>query len=383
MKNWLVAGVALAAWFPVAAQAADAKRAAFGALADGRAVEAVTLTNGKGMHATVISYGAILQSVVVPDRSGKAAEVALGYDDMTGYIKTPNYFGATVGRYANRIKRGKFSIDGTDYSLAINNRPNALHGGPTGFDKRLWTIEKLVNGPTASVTLRYVSMDGEEGYPGKLTVTATYSLNEQNELTVDYGATTDKPTIVNITNHSFFNLAGEGAPTGIYDHVMTIPAETITPVDSTLIPTGELRPVAGTPFDFRTPMVIGARIRDASDQQIVYGQGYDHNFVIARDVSKAPRLNVRLADPKTGRVLEVLSNQPGIQVYTGNFLDGTAVGRSGHAYRQGDGIAMEPQVFPDTPNQPAFGSARLDPGKSYRNIIVYRFSTMARPAGAQ
>lgn len=380
MKSWFAAGIVFALVVPATVQAAETKRAAFGVLPDGRAVEAVTLSNAKGMRATVLSYGAILQSVVVPDRSGKAAEVTLGYDDMTGYIKAPNYFGATVGRYANRIKLGKFSIDGAQYSLAINNRPNALHGGPAGFDKRLWTVTKVSDGPVASVVLTYVSADGEEGYPGKLTVTATYSLNEKNELSVEYQATTDKPTIVNITNHSFFNLAGEGAPSSIYDHVMTIPAETITPVDATLIPTGELKPVAGTPFDFRQPMVIGARIRDARDQQIAYGLGYDHNFVIARDVSKAPRLNVRLADPKTGRVMEVLSNQPGVQVYTGNFLDGTAVGRSGQAYRQGDGIAMEPQVFPDTPNQPAFGSARLDPGQTYRNIIVYRFSTTGAAA---
>ena len=375
MKEWIAASSVLALLLPGVAAAADAKRSAFGTLADGRKVESVTLTNAKGMHATVISYGAILQSVIVPDRRGKPGEVTLGYNDMTGYIKAPNYFGATVGRYANRIRAGKFSIDGKQYTLAINNPPNALHGGPVGFDKRLWTITKVTNGPTASVVLNYVSADGEEGYPGTLNVTATYSLNEKNELSVEYDATTDKPTIVNITNHSFFNLAGEGAPSTIYDHVLTIPAQSITPVDRTLIPTGELKPVAGTPFDFRKPTVIGARIRDARDEQIAFGQGYDHNYVIGRDVAKAPRLDVRLADPKTGRVLEVLSNQPGIQVYTGNFLDGTAIGRSGHAYRQGDGIAMEPQVFPDTPNQPAFGSARLDPGQTYRNVIVYRFST--------
>ncbi|WP_443971612.1 aldose epimerase family protein [Sphingobium sp. CR28] len=382
MRNWFVAGAVIALSVSAMANAAETKRAPFGATADGRPVEAVTLTNAKGMSATIINYGAILQSVVVPDRGGKPGEVALGYDDMTGYIKAPNYFGATVGRYANRIRQGKFSIDGKEYSLAINNPPNALHGGLTGFDKRLWTVGKVTNGPVASVVLSYVSADGEEGYPGKLSVTATYSLNENNELSVEYKATTDKPTIVNITNHSFFNLGGEGAPHTIYDHVMTIPAETITPVDATLIPTGELRPVADTPFDFRAPRVIGAHIRDAKDQQIAFGLGYDHNFVIARDVSKAPRLNVRLADPKTGRVMEVLSNQPGVQVYTGNFLEGKAVGRSGHAYRQGDGIAMEPQVFPDTPNQPAFGSARLDPGQTYRNIIVYRFSTTNETAPA-
>jgi aldose 1-epimerase len=372
----LAVGVAIALAFHGAADTAQATRRSFGTAADGQPVEAITLTNARGMRATIISYGAILQSVIVPDRHGKPGEVALGYDDMTGYIKAPNYFGATVGRYANRIRAGKFTLDGKDYTLAINDPPNALHGGVSGFDKKMWTIGKVSSGPIASVDLTYTSADGEEGYPGTLNVTATYSLDERNELSVEYTATTDKPTIVNITNHSFFNLAGEGAPSTIYDHVLTVPADAITPVDSTLIPTGELKPVAGTPFDFRTPTVIGTRIRDARDQQILFGHGYDHNFVIGRDVAKTLRLNVRLADPKTGRVLEILSNQPGVQVYSGNFLDGTAVGRSGHAYRQGDGIAMEPQLFPDTPNQPVFGSARLDPGQTYRNHIVYRFSTV-------
>ena len=375
MKTWFVAGMALALSLPVSAQAAETRRSSFGTLPDGRAVEAVTLSNAKGMRATIINYGAILQSVIVPDRAGKSADVALGYADMKGYLKAPNYFGATVGRYANRIKLGRFAIDGQEYKLAINNRPNALHGGPTGFDKRLWTIEKITRGPTASVVMRYVSADGEEGYPGEVTVTATYSLNERSELSVEYTATTTKPTIVNITNHSFFNLGGEGSAHTIYHEIMTIPADATTPVDPTLIPTGELRPVVNTPFDFRKPKVIGDRIRDGRDPQIVFGQGYDENFVIARTISNAPRLNARVEDPLSGRVMEILSNQPGVQVYTGNFLDGTAIGKSGHAYRQGDGMALEPQVFPDTPNQPAFGSARLNPGQTYRNIIVYRFST--------
>jgi len=379
MKAWLVAGAALAVSLPVLAQAAETRRASFGTLPDGRAVEAVTLSNARGMRATIINYGAILQSVVVPDRAGKSADIALGYADMKGYLKAPNYFGATVGRYANRIKLGRFAIDGQEYKLAINNRPNALHGGPTGFDKRLWTIEKVTSGPVASVVMRYVSADGEEGYPGEMTVTATYSLNERSELSVEYTAVTNRPTIVNITNHSFFNLGGEGSARTIYHEVMTIPAEATTPVDRTLIPTGELRPVANTPYDFRRPRVIGDGIRDGRDPQIVFGQGYDENFVVARTVSSAPRLNARVEDPLSGRVMEILSNQPGVQVYTGNFLDGTAIGKSGHAYRQGDGLALEPQVFPDTPNQPAFGSARLDPGQTYRNIIVYRFSTVGGP----
>lgn len=363
---------------PGAALAASADRTSFGTLADGKPVEAVTLTNAKGMRARILSYGAILQAVEVPDRDGKVADVTLGYNDMRGYLAAPNYFGATVGRYANRIKAGRFTIDGKAYSLALNNKTNALHGGVQGFDKRLWRIVEAKGGTTAHVTLAYTAADGEEGYPGALSVTATYTLNDSNELSVEYRATTTKPTIVNITNHSFFNLGGEAAQRTIYDAVLTIPAETTTPVDATLIPTGQLRPVSGTPLDFRQPMVIGSRIRDASDQQIVFGQGYDENYVIARDVSKTARLNARVEDPVSGRTMEVLSNQPGVQLYTGNFLDGSAVGKSGHAYRQGDGIALEPQVFPDTPNQPAFGSARLDPGQTYRNLIVYRFAVKAR-----
>lgn len=359
---------------PSAALAASADRAGFGALPDGRAVEIVTLTNSHGMKARILSYGAILQGVDVPDRTGDIADVTLGYRDLHGYVVAPNYFGATVGRYANRIKAGRFTLDGQGYTLATNDKTNALHGGVKGFDKRLWKIVEVAGGARAHVTLSYTSADGEEGYPGVLSVTATYSLSETNELTVDYRATTTKPTVVNITNHSFFNLGGEAAQRSIYDAVLTIPAETTTPVDRTLIPTGVLRPVAGTPLDFRTPSVIGSRIRDASDPQIVYGQGYDENYVIGTGVSATPRLVARVSDPTSGRTLEVLSNQPGVQLYTGNFLDGTAVGKSGHAYRQGDGIALEPQVFPDTPNQPAFGSARLDPGRTYRNVIVYRFS---------
>ena len=369
----LVAAVATGA-----AHAATADRSRFGTTTDGAAVDAVTLANGRGMRVRVISYGAILQSVMVPDRRGRIADVALGYADMTGYIKAPNYFGATVGRYANRIRSGRFTIDGRAYSLATNNKGNALHGGLRGFDKRLWQIVEVAGGATAHVTLGYTSADGEEGYPGTLRVTATYSLNEKNELMLDYKAVTDKPTIVNITNHSFWNLAGEDAGKTIYDTVLTVPAETTTPVDATLIPTGAFRPVAGTPLDFRKPTPIGARIRDARDDQIVFGQGYDENYVIARDVAATPRLQARIEEPSSGRSLEISSNQPGVQIYTGNFLDGTAIGKSGHAYRQGDGIAMEPQVFPDTPNRPEFGSARLDPGQTYRNVIIYHFSTSDR-----
>lgn len=380
MKRIIALAVAIPLAAPGLANAATTERKAFGTLPDGRAVEAITLANAKGMRATILSYGAILQSVEVPDRAGKAEEVTLGYADLRGYLEKPNYFGATVGRYANRIKAGRFAIDGKQYRLALNNNGNALHGGPLGYDKRLWTVEKVSDGAVARVVLRYVSADGEEGYPGALTITATYSLDEDNRLSVEYMATTTKPTIVNITNHSFFNLAGEASQRSVYDQFLTIPADATTPVDASLIPTGALRPVEGTPFDFRRATRIGERIRDGRDPQIVFGQGYDENFVIARDVASTPRLHARVEDPMTGRILDISSNQPGLQLYTGNFLDGTAIGRSGHAYRQGDGIALEPQVFPDTPNQPAFGSARLDPGQTYRNLIIYRFSTTAPSA---
>lgn len=361
-----------------AAWSADATRAPFGTLADGRTVEAITLSNGKGVRASILSYGAILQSVVVPDRAGKRADVVLGYADMRGYLTKPNYFGASVGRYANRIRAGRFTLDGKSYQLATNNGPNALHGGVNGFDKRLWRVIEVASGPSAHVTLGYTSVDGEEGYPGTLTVTATYALNERNELSIDYAATTDRPTILNLTNHSFWNLGGEASQRTVLDYRLTIPADATTPVDATLIPTGELRPVANTPFDFRSPRVIGERIRDGRDPQIAFGQGYDENFVIARAVAATPRLHARLEDPVSGRVLEISSNQPGLQLYTGNFLDGTAIGKSGHAYRQSDGIALEPQIFPDTPNRPEFGSARLDPGQTYHNNIVYRFSVSVR-----
>ncbi|MEG3143276.1 aldose epimerase family protein [Sphingomonas sp. RT2P30] len=381
MKRSFAMLAVLAAALPVAANAAEAKRDVFGHLADGSAVDAITLSNAHGMTVRVISYGAILQSVRVPDRRGVAEDVVLGYADMAGYLAKPNYFGATVGRYANRIRDGHFTLDGQRYTLAINNAPNALHGGLRGFDKRLWRVLAVKSGAVASVTLGYTSADGEEGYPGELSVTATYALDEHNRLSVDYVATTSRATIVNITNHSFWNLSGEASQRSIYDHLLTIPADSITAVDPTLIPTGDFRPVAGTPFDFRRPTAIGARIRDGRDPQIVIGQGYDHNYVLARTVAATPRLHARVEDPLTGRVMEILSNQPGVQFYTGNFLDGTAVGKSHHAYRQGDALALEPQVFPDTPNQPAFGSARLDPGQTYRNSIVYQFSVRPAPRG--
>lgn len=363
------------AGLPALAQAAEPARTVFGTLPDGRTVEEVTLTNGKGVTARILSWGALLRVLEVPDRTGKAADVVLGYSDLASYLNKGSYFGVSVGRYANRIRAGRFTLDGQAYALATNDGPNALHGGSAGFDKRLWTITAVKGGAAPSVTLRYVSPDGEEGYPGTLTATATYTLEASDTLSVTYEATTDKPTIVNLTNHSFFNLAGEGSGRSILNNVLTIPAERFTPVDATLIPTGEHLPVAGTPFDFRTPTVIGARIRDGRDVQIVRGRGYDHNWVVTDAPTAEPHLVARVEDPDSGRVLDVSSNQPGVQFYAGNFLNATVMGKSGLVYRQSDALALEPELFPDTPNQPAFGSARLDPGKTYRNVITYHFST--------
>ncbi len=355
------------------AAAGEVRRAPFGTLPDGRNVEEVTLIQG-GLTARILTWGALLRGLEVPDRTGTTADVVLGYHDLDGYLTAPNYFGVSVGRYANHIRAGRFTLDGTAYTLARNDGPNALHGGREGFDKRLWTITDIRDGATPSVTMRYVSPDGEEGYPGTLTAEVTYALDASGTLAVEYRATTDKPTIVNLTNHSFFTLAGEGSGRTILDHVLAIPAEHYTPVDATLIPTGEIAPVAGTPFDFRTPTPIGARIRDGRDPQIRRGRGYDHNFVVTAAPTRDAHLVARVEDPVSGRVMEVASNQPGVQVYAGNFLDATAVGKSGLSYRQSDALALEPQVFPDTPNQPSFGTARLDPGATYRNIITYRFS---------
>jgi aldose 1-epimerase len=335
------------------------------------------------MTVKLISLGAGVQAIQAPDRHGRSADVVLGYDTLEGYLTKPNFFGSTVGRVANRIAKGRFTLDGKTYQTPVNDGPNSLHGGTKGFDKVVWSVLDTKSGPSASVTFQYVSPDGDQGYPGKLTTTATYALNERNELTVDYRATTDRPTVVNLSNHTYFNLAGEGAPQGALEEQLTIPAQAFTPVDATLIPTGEFKPVAGTPFDFRTPKTILRQVRDGRDPQLVYGRGYDHNWVIAKTVATEPRLLVRVEDPASGRKLEILSNQPGLQFYSGNFLDGTIVGKSGHIYREGDAIVLEPQLFPDTPNQPAFGSARLDPGQTYRNLIIYRFGVTAQaPAAA-
>jgi len=365
--------LAVLAWAG-AAQAADAKRENAGKLKDGTVVEAVTLSNAHGVSARILSYGATLQSFKGPDKAGKIADVVLGYDDAEAYESRPNYFGVTVGRYANRIAGGKFALDGKSYQLPLNDKTNSLHGGGKGFDKQVWRIVSVNSGPSASVVFALTSPDGDSGYPGKLEVKVTYALDESGALTISYDAATDKPTVVNMTNHAIFDLAGEGSPTGAMGHLLTIPAKAYTPVDAKLIPTGELRAVEGTVFDFRKARLIGQDLRDGRDEQIRFGLGYDHNFALDKGVTAKPELAARLEDPASGRVLEVLSTEPGVQFYTGNFLDGTFYGKSGHLYRQGDGIALEPQKFPDAPNQPGFVSARVDPGKPYRHVMVYRLS---------
>lgn len=359
-----------------AADAASVSRSAFGQ-ADGQQVEAITLANAAGTKARIITYGASLQSLMLADRAGHFDDVLVGAPTMEGLLAKPQFFGATVGRVANRIARGRFTLDGKAYQAPVNDGANSLHGGTKGFDKRNWTVAQVGSGASASVTLRTVSPDGDQGYPGTLTVTATYSLDDHNVLTIDYSATTDAPTVVNLSNHAYWNLAGEGSERGAMGQLLTIPADHYTPIDVGLIPTGEFRSVAGTAFDFRKPTPIGARVRDGADQQILFGKGYDHNWVVARTIAATPRLLARVEDPVSGRAMEMLSNQPGLQFYSGNFLDGTTVGKSGKLYRQGDAIVLEPQMFPDTPNQPAFGSVRLNPGETYHNVIVLRFSTTA------
>lgn len=374
-KNALLMGAALACVLASNAEAATAKRGTFGKLPDGRSVASVTLSNARGVSANIIAWGATIQSVVMPDRNGRKADVALGYDNIGQYLAKPQYFGPIVGRFGNRLAEGRFKLDGQTYQTPVNNGKNALHGGTTGFDKVLWDVVSVKNGPTASVTLRYVSPDGDQGYPGTMTVDATYSLDEQNNLTIEYTATTDKLTIANLTNHAYWNLSGEGSSNGAMGHVVTIPAQTYLPTDEGAIPTGEFKPVAGTVFDFRKPMAVGLRVRDASDQQIVWGRGYDHNWVIGREVTKTQHLMAKVYDPASGRGFELWSNQPGLQFYSGNFLDGTSFGKSKKVYREGDAIVMEPQIFPDSPNQKGFPDARLAPGQTYRNVMTYRLTT--------
>ncbi len=345
---------------------------AFGTLEDGGKVTLYTLTNPSGAEARVINYGAIVVSLKVPDRQGKLRDVVLGYDDLAGYVKDKNFFGAIVGRYGNRIAAGKFTLDGKTYQLDLNDGPNHLHGGAHGFYKKLWKAEPIDGKQGPGVKLTYVSKDGEEGYPGTVTLTVTYTLTRNNALRIDYRGTTDKPTILNPTNHSYFNLSGDPTQT-ILGEELTIDADKTTPVGAGLIPTGKLADVAGTPMDFRKATKIGAHI-DAKDEQLVLGKGYDHNWVL-RGAGKKVRKAAELYDPTSGIVMQVLTDQPGLQFYSGNFLDGTVHGKSGVAHQHRTALCLEAQFFPDSPNHPAFPSAVLRPGLHYTQTTLYQFST--------
>ena len=343
----------------------------FGKTTSGESVELFTLSRAGAPTVAITNLGGFVVSVLAPDRAGRTADVTLGYAGLAGYLSDSSYFGCLVGRYANRIAKAGFTLDGKRYSLAANDGPNTLHGGPTGFCRRVWAAKVRSEKDGDALELSYVSRDGEEGYPGKLTATVVYSLRADGGLVIDYTATSDAPTVVNLTNHAYFNLAGEGEGT-ILDHELQLEADQFTPVDATLIPTGELRPVAGTPFDFRKPTAIGARI-DTPDEQIRFGRGYDHNFVV-RGEPGTLRLCARVVEKKSGRQLEVFTTEPGVQFYTGNFLDGKAASKSGKPYLQRGAFCLETQHYPDSPNQPSFPSAVLRPGQVYRHTTVYRLS---------
>jgi len=321
------------------------------------------------MEVQALAYGGIITAIRVPDRNGKLANVVLGLPSLADYkARNASFFGALIGRYGNRIKAGRFTLAGETYTVGINDGPNSLHGGQHGFDQQLWSVNQLDN----RLELNYLSVDGEEGYPGNLSVMVVYTLTDQNELRIDYTATTDRTTVVNLTNHSYFNLAGNGAG-DIYQHQVMIDADHYTPVDKTLIPTGEMAPVGGTPFDFRTPKPVGSDIRIAHPQ-LLLGSGYDHNFVLNRPDDHSLVLAARAYDPQSGRTLEVLTTEVGLQFYTGNFLNGTQVGSSGGTYRQGDGMCFETQHFPDAPNQLGFPSTTLQPGERYTSTTIFRFT---------
>ena len=358
----------------VAAVTRELRQVPFGRTAGGQLVELFTLTNSHGIEVRLANYGGIITSLKTPDRSGRFDDIVLGYDSLNGYLRNSPYLGAIVGRYGNRIAKGQFTLDGTTYRLAVNNGPNSLHGGIRGFDKVVWNAEPFRNDGAEGVALEYTSADMEEGFPGTLRVSVTYTLTDDNRLIVDYQATSDKPTPVNLTQHSYWNLAGDGSR-DILGHVLTINADSMTPVDSTLIPTGEISPVTGTPFDFRTPMPIGARIDQRQNTQIRYGGGYDHNFVLNRGGAAADSLlhAAHVAEPSTGRTLDIFTTEPGIQFYSGNFLDGSITGKAGHIYKYRYGLALETQHYPDSPNHPNFPSTILRPGRQYRSRTVFAF----------
>lgn len=344
-------------------------QAAFGRLPDGSTAQLFTLRNADGMEVKITNYGGIVTSIKVPDRHGVLGDVVLGYDSLDGYLASTPYFGAIVGRYANRIAKGRFTLDGATYKLAVNNGPNSLHGGLRGFDKALWKARVANTKAGPALELSYLSRDMEEGYPGNLRVTARYTLTPDDSLRLELTARTDRATVVNLTQHSYFNLAGKGT---ILDDRVFIDADRFTPVDATQIPTGELRRVDGTPFDFRKPTAVGARIGDA-DEQLKFGGGYDHNYVLNNKPGEL-KLAARVTDPSSGRVLEVSTTEPGLQFYTGNSLDGTITGKGGWTYQRRDALCLEAQHFPDSPNHPDFPSTVLRPGQVYRNTIVFHFA---------
>ncbi|SEI03821.1 aldose epimerase family protein [Pseudomonas asplenii] len=359
----------------VQASSLSSEHKAFGKTQDGTAIEQYVLRNSHGLQATVITYGGILQSLKVPDKNGKFEDVVLGFDDVQGYQNGTAFFGATIGRYGNRLAKGAFELDGKRYQVPLNDGPNALHGGAQGFDKRVWKAQPVKSKDSVGVKLSYLSKAGEMGFPGNLNVEVTYSLNDNNELRIEYKASTDQPTVLNLTNHSYFNLAGAGNG-DVLKQLATLHASQYTPVNSTLIPTGELAPVTGTPFDFRQPTAIGQHIKD-DHPQLKFAEpkqgGFDHNWVLDAkgDVSK---LAADVRDPQSGRRLQLYTSEPGVQFYTSNFLDGTVKGKAGKTYAHWGAFTLETQHYPDSPNQPSFPTTRLDPGQTYAQKTILKFS---------
>jgi aldose 1-epimerase len=343
----------------------------FGTTPDGTRVDLFTLSNDHGMEVTITNYGGAITSIQVPDRKGEAGDVVLGYETLAEYLEYPRFLGALIGRHANRIARGTFSLNGTTYQVAQNNGPNHLHGGVRGFDKVIWAAQTKMSAGESVLQLTYLSKDGEEGYPGNLTATVNYTLSSNNELQIGYQATTDRETIVNLTNHSYFNL--RGASENILTHELMINAERFTPIGSDLIPTGGLRDVRDSPMDFTENMRVGARINERYDQ-LIFAEGYDHNFAL-RDGEPGLRLAARVYEPASGRIMEVFTTQPGLQFYSGNFLDGSIKGKRGIVYKKHAGFCLETQHFPDSPNHPDFPTTVLKPGDEYHQVAVFRFTT--------
>lgn len=375
MKSFSVLSLILALFFSACSTRdgdSTTMKKAYGTLPDGSTAFLYTLKNKNGMEAAITNYGGIVVSLTAPDSHGIMKDIVLGYDSLASYVENNPYFGALIGRYGNRIGKGRFRLNGVEHKLATNNGENHLHGGLKGFDKVLWEVREPEGQPGKSLVLRYQSKDGEEGYPGNLSVRVVYALSDSNELKIDYEATTDKPTVINLTHHSYFNLAGAGHG-DILGHELQIMADTFTPVDGGLIPTGKLQPVKGTPMDFTLPMSIGSRI-DAKDEQLQRGGGYDHNWVLSKPDGSFG-LAARVSDPNSGRVMEVWTTEPGLQFYSGNFLDGSNIGKGGVSYKHRYGFCLETQHFPDSPNKPSFPSTVLEPGKTYSSSTLYRFLT--------